>query len=104
MYAIVQVGASQYKVSRGDAINVDKIVAKKRKSITLDKVLLFKDKKEIKVGQPYIKDVKVTADILGDFKANKVISFKYRRRKSSRWKKGHRQQLTRLQIKEIISK
>lgn len=105
MYAIVQIGSRQYKVSEGDTLSVEKLLAKKGKSITLDNVLLIKDKKDVTVGQPYIKEAKVTADILGDYKAKKVISYKYRRRRaSSDWKKGHRQQLTRLKIEKIISK
>lgn len=105
MYAIVQIGARQYKVAEGDVIEVEKLAAKKEKSTTLDNVLLVKDKKEVKVGQPYLKDVKITAEVLGDFKAKKVISYKYRRRRaSSDWKKGHRQLLTRLKIDKITSK
>ena len=104
MYAIVQVGGKQYKVSKGDTIEVEKMIAKKGKAITLDQVLLVKDKKDVKIGQPHVKDAKVTAEAVGDLKAKKVVSFKYRRRKSSRWKKGHRQQLTRLEIKDIVSK
>ncbi|MFH1655603.1 MAG: 50S ribosomal protein L21 [Candidatus Omnitrophota bacterium] len=105
MYAIVQIGSKQYKVSEGDAINVEKLSIEKGKPVTFDKILLLKDKKDVTVGQPYVKEAKITADILGDFKAKKVISYKYRRRKgSSDWKKGHRQQLTRLKIQKIISK
>lgn len=104
MYAIVQIGSRQYKVAKGDTIEVEKLDVKKGKSTTLDNILLIKDKKDITIGQPYVKDVKVTADVLGDFKSRKVISYKYRRRSNSRWKKGHRQLLTRLQIKEIVSK
>lgn len=104
MYAIVQIGSKQYKVSEADTIIVEKLPVKEGESATLDKVLLVKDKKEIEVGQPYLKDIKITADVLEHFKGKKVISYKYRRRKSSDWKKGHRQQLTRLKIKQIVSK
>ena len=104
MFAIVQIGSKQYKVAEGDIISVEKLSTKKAKSVTLDKILLIKDKKDVKVGQPYVKEAKISADILGDFKAKKVISYKYRRRKgSSDWKKGHRQQLTRLKIGKIAS-
>ena len=101
MYAIIEVGAKQYNVKKGDIIEVEKQDAKEGKDISLKNVLLlFKDKK-LEIGQPYIKEAKVVALVLGDIKAKKVISFKYRRRKSSHWTKGHRQQLTRLKIKEI---
>ena len=59
------------------------------------------EKGNIRIGQPYVKGAKVTACVLKNLKARKVISYKYRRRKSSHWKKGHRQLLTRVKIKEI---
>jgi large subunit ribosomal protein L21 len=64
-------------------------------------VLLVSKDKRIEIGQPYLKEVKVLAAVLGDIKGRKLISYKYRRRKASHWIKGHRQQLTRLKIKEI---
>lgn len=102
MYAIVEVGGKQYSVKEKDIILVEKQEGKVSKDITLNKVLcFFSDKKEVEFGRPYLKDIKVTATILRQMKAGKVISYKYRRRKSSHWKKGHRQQLTQLLIKEI---
>ena len=102
MYAIIEVGAIQYNVKKDDIIEVEKLDAGEDKEITLNKVLLVSKDKKIEVGQPYLKEAKVTAKVLKHFKGEKIISFKYRRRKASHWKKGHRQQLTRLQIKEII--
>ena len=102
MYAIVEVGAKQYTIKKGDIIDVEKQPAKEGKEITLNKVLLVSREKKIEIGQPYVKEAKAEAIVLKHIKAKKVISFKYRRRKASHWKKGHRQQLTRLKIKEII--
>jgi len=102
MYAIIEVGAKQYSVKKGDIIDVEKQKVEEGKAFILDKVLLaFKDKK-VEIGQPFLKDIKVEAVVVRHFKAKKVISFKYRRRKSSHWKKGHRQQLTKLKIKDIV--
>jgi len=101
MYTIVEVGSLQYKVSEGDNITVNRFDEKEGKSITLDKVLLFSDGKAVMVGQPYLKDVKVTAKVLRDCLGEKLISFKFRRRKNSKWKKGHRQKLTTLNITKI---
>jgi len=101
MYAIIEVGAKQYSVKKGDIIDVEKQAAKEGKDITLDKVLLVSKEKKVELGQPYLKEAKVEAQVLKHLKGEKVISFKYRRRKSSHWKKGHRQQLTRLKIKDI---
>jgi large subunit ribosomal protein L21 len=101
MYAIVEVGAKQYTVKKGDIFEVEKQNAREGSDIVLDKVLLFSKDKKIEVGQPYLKGVKVSAVVLNETKSPKKISFKYRRRKSSHWKKGYRQQLTRIKIKEI---
>jgi large subunit ribosomal protein L21 len=101
MYAIVEVGAKQYTVQKGDIIEVEKQATEEGKEITLDKVLLTSKDKEVEVGQPYLKGTTVKAKVLKQIKGEKTISFKYRRRKSSHWKKGHRQQLTRLKITEI---
>lgn len=101
MYAIIEVGAKQYSVKKDDIIEVEKFAAKEGKELSLDKVLLVSKDKKAQVGQPYLKNASVQALVLGDTKGPKCISFKYRRRKSSRWIKGHRQQLVRLKIKEI---
>ena len=102
MYAIIEIGGKQYNVKEKDIIEVERQKAKEDKDITVDKVLLVsKGKREIEIGKPFLKDVKVTAQVLKHIKAKKVISYKYRRRKSSHWKKGHRQQLSRLMIKQI---
>ena len=74
---------------------------KEGKEIILDKVLLVSKDRKVEVGQPFLKEARVSAVVLAAIKGEKLDSFKYRRRKSSHWKKGHRQQLMRLKIKEI---
>ena len=101
MYAIIEVGAKQFNVKKGDIIDVERLSFKASKDVTLDKVLLVSKDKKVEIGQPYIKGAKVLADLVGNVKGEKQICFKYRRRKSSHWTKGHRQQLSRLKIKEI---
>ncbi|MDD5771280.1 MAG: 50S ribosomal protein L21 [Candidatus Omnitrophica bacterium] len=101
MYAIVEVGARQYSVKKNDIIEVNKQVVEKGKDIVLDKVLLVCSDKTIEVGQPYVKGVKVEASVLGQFKGEKSMAYKYRRRKNWHWSKGHRDQLTGLKIKSI---
>ncbi|MDP8265481.1 MAG: 50S ribosomal protein L21 [Candidatus Aceula meridiana] len=104
MYAIVQLGPHQYKVSEGDTIEAQKLDAKEGKSITIDQVLMYAKGQTVKVGQPYLKDVKVTATVIGEKKDKKVVSFKYKKRKDSSWKKGHRQKKTALSITKIDAK
>lgn len=101
MFAIVEVGAQQYKVSEGESIETHLLDGKPDKTITLDKVLFFTDGSDIKIGQPYLKDIKVTAKVVDHHLADKVISYKYLRRKNVFWKKGHRQKLTTLNITKI---
>ena len=102
MYAIIEVGGKQYNVQKGDVLEVEKQkAAEETKEIIIERVLLVSKDSSLDVGQPYVKGAHVTVEILGQIKARKVMSFKYKRRKSTHWKKGHRQQLTRLKIKEI---
>jgi large subunit ribosomal protein L21 len=101
MYAIIEVGAKQYRVEKGAIIEVDRQIAEETKEVKLDKILLVSKDKKIQIGQPYLKDVEVIAVVQKHIKGRKVVSFKYRRRKSSHWSKGHRQALTRLKIKDI---
>jgi large subunit ribosomal protein L21 len=101
MYAIIEVGAKQYNVKKDDILDVERLEGQEGKEITLKNVLLASKDKRVEIGQPYLKEAKVEAVILKHFRAEKLESFKYRRRKSSHWKKGHRQQLTRLKIKAI---
>ena len=101
MYAVIEVGAKQYNVKSGDIIEVEKQLAQEGKELQLDKIILVSKDKQIEVGKPYLKSAKVSAIVLGHLKAKKIVCFKYRRRKSSHWSKGHRQQLTKLKIKDI---
>lgn len=102
MYAIIEVGGKQYSVKKDDIIEVEKQDAEVGTEITLEKVLLVTKAQKVEIGQPYVKEAKVQATVLKQVKSVKTISYKYRRRKSKDWKKGHRQQLTRLKIKEIV--
>ena len=101
MYAIVEVGGKQINVKKGDIVEVEKQVAADGSDIRMDKVLLVCDDDTVEIGRPYLAKAVVEATVLKQTKSVKTIAFKYRRRKSSHTKKGHRQQLTSLQIKEI---
>ena len=101
MYAIIEVGAKQYNVAKGDIILVDKQDVKVGKEIVLDKVLLVSKDKKVEIGQPYLKNVSVTLEALAQVKGEKTTAFKYRRRKSSHWEKGHRAKLTEVKVKSI---
>ena len=101
MFAIVQLGSLQYKVAEGDTIDAQLLDEKEGKSLIIDQVLFFTDGKTVKIGQPFLKDVKVTAKVLAHHKDEKKLSFKYLRRKDKYWRQGHRQKLTQLNITKI---
>jgi len=101
MYAIIEVGAKQFNVEKDDIILANKLDVKEGKEITLDKVLLVSKDKKVEIGQPYVKGALVTLEVLAQVKGEKTTAFKYRRRKSSHWEKGHRAKLTELKVKSI---
>lgn len=100
MYAIIETGGKQYKVSSGDRLKVD-LLPTESGDITIDKVLAIVDGEKSVIGTPYIKGAEVKAEVLGSEKAKKVIIYKQRPRKVYRKLTGHRQQLTVLKIKEV---
>lgn len=101
MYAIVDTFGSQVKVEEGKRVLVPYIDEEAGKEIELDKVLLFSDGKEIQVGQPYLKNVKVKCILIGEQKGKKIIVFKYKKRKRYSKKRGHRQLYSILEIDKI---
>jgi len=101
MYAVVQIGSTQYKVSEGDTIDAGRLKQGDGEDITLDKVLLFAKGTDVRVGQPYLTDVTVTARVVKQSLGEKIVAFKYRKRKNSATKVGHRQKQTVLNITKI---
>ncbi|MEW5895486.1 MAG: 50S ribosomal protein L21 [Candidatus Omnitrophota bacterium] len=101
MYAIVKIGSDQFKVSEGDIIEVDHLAEDAGKKIAFEDVLMVANGDEVKIGQPVLAGAKVQAEVIGDAQGEKVIAFKYRKRKASAFKKGHREKLTALKITKI---
>jgi len=99
MYAIIDVGGKQEKVAVGDSLTIDRI--QNKKDVTFSRVLMVCDGEKVDVGTPYVKGAKVAGVVLEQTRGPKLIAFIYRRRKSSRRKHGHRQDLTRVKITEI---
>jgi len=97
MYAVIKTGGKQYRVSEGDKLRVEKLPGDAGASVTFDEVLMIGGDK-VAVGKPLVKGAKVTAKILTQDRAKKVIIFKFRRRKNYRRKRGHRQPFTEIQI------
>lgn len=101
MYAIVDIGGTQYKVAQNQYIYAPKMDGEVGSSITFDRVLLVQNGSKVEIGTPVVKGVKVTGKILEHLKGDKVIVFKKKRRKGYAVKNGHRQQYTRVQIEKI---
>jgi large subunit ribosomal protein L21 len=103
MYAVIKTGGKQYKVAKDDKIVVEKIAGEAGATIKLDEVLLVGDEKGQTVGAPLVKDASVTATVLEQTRDKKIIVFKKKRRKNYRRKNGHRQDITVLQITDILT-
>lgn len=101
MYAIVETGGKQYRVEKGDLVTVERLPNAEGDKVVLDKVLMHGSGKTVKIGEPYLKDVSVTAEVVENGKGKKVIIFKYKAKKNYRKKQGHRQPFTTLKITSI---
>ena len=101
MYAIIETGGKQYKVTEGSMIKVEKLAVEAGTAYAFDKVLVVSDDNGVKVGAPYVEGAKVNATVIGDGKAKKVIIYKYKPKKGFHKKNGHRQPYTMLKIDSI---
>ncbi|MCB1751783.1 MAG: 50S ribosomal protein L21 [Gammaproteobacteria bacterium] len=101
MYAVIQTGGKQYRVSEGDILRVEKLGAEAGAEMELDKVLMIADGDNVKVGAPYVEGGKVSATVRSHGRGKKVKIVKFRRRKQYLKRQGHRQSYTELQITGI---
>ena len=100
MYAIIATGGKQYKVSEGDIIKVEKLGVEAGQTVTFDQVLVVSGD-DVKVGNPTVEGATVTASVVKEGKAKKVIVYKYKRKTGYHKKNGHRQQYTQVKIEKI---
>lgn len=102
MYAIVETGGKQYKLSVGDVVKVEKLAGEPGDKVSLDQVLAVSDDTgNLTWGTPCLENAKVTAEILAQDRAKKIVVLKYKRRKNYKRKQGHRQAYTKLKIEAI---
>jgi len=102
MFAVIKTGGKQYLVSPGDKIKVEKIDKAEGKEITFGQVLLLQKGKAIKIGTPLVRGAKVSARVLKQDRAKKMIIFKYKPKKRYQKKMGHRQPYTEVEILKIL--
>lgn len=101
MFAVIKTGGKQYKVQKDDKLLVEKLEGEDGATITLDEVLMVVDGKTSTIGEPLVKGATVEATLVRQTRGPKITIFKKKRRQNYRRKKGHRQDLTMIQITNI---
>ena len=101
LYAIAETSGQQFWFEVDRYYDIDRLKAKEKDKITLEKVLLFKNKDSITVGKPYVEDAKIELEVVSHKRDKKILVYKMRPKKKTRIKMGHRQELTRVMVKSI---
>jgi len=101
MYAVIESGGKQHKVELGQTLEVDLLHEESGIDHAFENVMLYVDGDNVQIGQPYIENAKVVAEIVEEVKGKKVSILRFRRRKNSMRKIGHKQRYTQIKIKEI---
>jgi len=101
MYAVIKAGGKQYRVSKDDVVTIERIAGDKGAKVEFDQVLMVGGSENVKFGSPLVSGAKVIAELVDHARGPKLIAFKKRRRKNSRRKKGHRQDLSIVKITDI---
>jgi large subunit ribosomal protein L21 len=102
MYAVIETGGKQYRVSEGDVVRVESLSSSVGDEVSISEVHLVADGKKVQVGQPTIEGASVTGTVIQEGRGRKVIAFKKKRRKGYKRKIGHRQNYTALRIDKIV--
>ena len=103
MYAVIKTGGKQYRVIAGEKIKVEKLVGDVGTTVTLDQILMLADGDKVTIGSPIVKGASIQATVLSHGRGDKVMIFKFRRRKHYRKTQGHRQSYTEIQIGAIAA-
>jgi large subunit ribosomal protein L21 len=101
MYAVIRTGGKQYRVAANDVLEIEKLDGEAGSTLEFTDVLMVGEGESVTIGSPLVAGAKVTAELVAQTRGPKLIAFKKRRRKNSRRKKGHRQDLTRVRITDI---
>jgi len=103
-YAIVEISGRQFWIETGKYYDFNRIPAELGKQITLNRILLLNNQGDISIGKPYLENIEIKGKILEHLRGKKTIVYKMRPKKKTRKKQGHRQELTRVLIQDIITK
>lgn len=102
MYAIIESGGKQYRVEPGAVVALERIPGDVGSRVELTRVLLFSDGTTVQIGKPVLSGARVVSEIVAQTRGKKIDVFKFKRRKKYRRKTGHRQELTKVRIAEIV--
>lgn len=104
MYAVIETGGKQHKVSEGEFLKIEKLDLEAGTEVTFDKVMMVKTADDaVKIGAPYVENASVKAEVVEQGKDKKIVVFKYKRKKNYQRKQGHRQQYTAVRITSIAA-
>ena len=101
MFAVIETGGKQYKVTEGDILFIEKLGVEDGEKVTFDKVMALSDGEKITVGAPYVEGATVTANVIKSGKGKKILVMTYKSKKNEKKKQGHRQPYTKVQIEKI---
>ena len=103
MYVLIEILGKQYKAEEGAVLKVDKINKETGETLEFDSVLMVRDGETTKIGSPYVKGAKVSATLEDQVKGDKIVIFKFKRRKGYRRKQGHRQGYSLIKVNKITA-
>lgn len=101
MYAIIETGGKQYRVTEGDVLTIEKIDVAEGQTVDFDRVLTVVKDGEVVIGKPLVANAKVTAEVVAHGKGKKILVFKYKAKANYRRRQGHRQPFTKVRIEKI---
>lgn len=104
MYAIFKNGGKQYKVVEGSIVLLDKMSLEPKSKVELNEILAIVSDDKAQIGDPFVKGAKIEAEVINEGRGKKVVTFKKRRRKDSKTKRGFRRDFTRVKILKIVAK
>jgi len=104
VYAVIETGGKQYKVSPGERIEIERLPDEVGEPIEFERVLFYSDGDDVRCGAPTLSDVRVIGSVVAHKRGEKIVVATYKRRKGYRRKKGHRQELTQVEINRIAAK
>jgi large subunit ribosomal protein L21 len=103
MYAVIKTGGKQYRVKQGDVFNVERLALEVGSEMTFSEVMAVGEGASLAIGTPYVGGASVSATVIAQARAKKIIVFKFKRRKNYQRKRGHRQYFTRIRINSITA-